>query len=108
MNKEAILKVAEEVLYLQRIEKFSAVSRQYLKDHYQEINKAYIKYINEKTFPKGNTKVPYNDLDTKYKELVWNQFLTELEKKLSPVEQQVETVIDLMKPKVEIIEDLKR
>lgn len=108
MNKEAILKVAEEVLYLQRIEKFSAVSRQYLKDHYQEINKNFLKYINEKTFPKGNTKVNYRDLDPKFKEKVWNQFLEDLEKKLTPIEQQVETVIDLMKPKVEIIEDLKR
>lgn len=103
MNKEAIFKTADEIVFIERISKFAAVTRQYLKQHYKEINESFLKYINSKTFPKGNTKVPYKELDIKFKEKVWAQFLSELEKKLNPVENQVEDVIDLMKTPTQII-----
>lgn len=97
MNKEAILKTAEEILCLEFIEKFASVSKQYLKQHYKEINKAFIDYINSRTFPQGKSKVPYKNLDIKFKEKVWEQFLVELEKNMQPLESQVQDTINKMK-----------
>ena len=103
MNKEAILKTADEVMFLERIEKFASVTRQYLKQHYKEINRDFLVYIKSRTFPKGKTKVPYDQLDVKFKEKVWEQFLAELEKKFVSVEQQVEDVIRSMKAPAQLV-----
>ena len=86
-----ILKFAEEI--------FSSVSVQYLKDHNYllEINKAFHKFINEKTFSKGDSKVSYNDLDSKSKKIIWEKFISELENKFSPIELQVKDIIDSIK-----------
>lgn len=104
MKKEIVSSVVDEVLFMDFIQKKADVSKRYLREHYDEINKAFNEYINTKKFPKGQTKVPYRELDQKYKERVWNQFLEMIEKKISPIEEQVKEVIDLMKPPVKLVQ----
>jgi len=100
MKKEIVSKIVDEVLFMDFIEKNADVSKRYLREHYDEINKIFNDYINTKKFPQGRTKVPYRQLDEKYKEKVWNQFFEMMEKKINPIEEQVKEVVDSMKPGV--------
>lgn len=97
MNKEALLKITEDII------KEAAVTREYLKEHSKEINEAFQKYIKSKQFPKGRTKVPYEELDQKFKERVWVDFLAKLEHSMNPIEKQVEDVIRLMKTPTQLV-----
>lgn len=96
MNVQAVLKYAEEILFFDFLEKKAGISPGYLKQHAKEINQLFNKYITQKTFPDINNpgkKIPYQQLDLKYKEKVWTQFLGELEKKLNPLDEQIEQLI---------------
>jgi hypothetical protein len=101
MNVQAVLKEAEEILFFEFLEKNAAVSPQWLKRHRKEVNDLFLKYIREKTFPDVTTKgkkVLYKDLDDKYKEKVWYQFMDTLKKEIDPIEEQIEEIIRNFKP----------
>lgn len=96
MNKEAIVKIADFILFDEFI-KNAAVTRQWLKQHYKEVNQKFLEFIKTRTFTQGKQKVPYGQLDDKSKEKVWDLFLRELEKMFVPEEQQIQKAIDLVK-----------
>lgn len=93
MNKEAVLKIADFILFDEFI-KEAAVTRQWLKQHYKEINEKFLDFIKTRTFTMGRQKVPYAKLDSKSKEKVWDLFLQQLEKMFVPEEQQLQKAIE--------------
>jgi hypothetical protein len=97
MNKEALLKVAEEILFFDYLEKQAAGID--LKKNYKEINKAFTNYITSRMFQKGNKKVPYTELDAKEKERVWAQFWDSVADQYKSLEREVEDTIEKFKLK---------
>jgi len=99
MNKQAVLNVAEEILLFDYIEKSSRIPPDYLRKNYKEINELFNKFIREQSFmdPKMRRKVPYLQLDPKFKVKVWDLFLKELDKKFKPQESIEELVNDTIK-----------
>ncbi|MDD5649623.1 MAG: hypothetical protein PHF86_04285 [Candidatus Nanoarchaeia archaeon] len=97
MNKEAIVQIADNILFDEFV-KEAAVTRQWLKQHYKEINQKFLDFIKSRTFTQGRQKVPYAQLEPKLKEKVWDLFLKELEKMFLSEEEQIQKAIETVAP----------
>jgi hypothetical protein len=96
MNKEVIAQVADLILFDEFV-KEAAVTRQWLKQHYKEVNQKFLEFIKSRTFTQGRQKVTYDKLDTNSKQKVWDLFLKELEKMFITEEEQIQKAIENLK-----------
>jgi len=93
MNKEAVKKQADEILFFEYIQKQAGLID--ISKNKKEIGKLFTNYILNKTFTdvKTKSKVPYYSLDPKSKEKVWNEFWNTIANDQKLIEKEVNEVI---------------
>lgn len=92
MIKESIVKIAEEIILFEYLEKFAAIDPKYWK----EINTAFLKYISGKTFSSGSKKVPYLELSPKDKEKVFKDFWESVSEQYMSVGKAIEKTLETL------------
>lgn len=100
MNKDFINKIADEILFFEFIQKQAGSLD--LKKDYNNVNKMFSEYITNKKFPLNGKQVPYSQLDSKFKEKVWNQFWEEISANKSIGRIVEETIQKMLKQPVAI------